>query len=261
MSIGHIKGMIRAAILLTLAVPGWAQRGPGWGMRGINQDSTCWALIDSLPKQAVDVTEAAGVSYLREQEQLAHDVYVKLYAKWGSRPFENIFQSEQRHFDALKLLLDRYGLVDPAANNALGDFSDAGLQTLYKDLVAQGELSLLAALRVGATIEDLNLHTLETALATTDNDDFKAIYQNLHKGSRNHMRAFADQLDALGETYAAQYIGATTLADILAGPYEAGMGYGPGAKGPGMVGPCNGTCRWGNRTPPNTDAGSYRRPR
>jgi hypothetical protein len=171
-------------------------------------------------------------------------VYTALHSKWPVPIFANISQSEQRHFDALKVLLDRYGLPDPAADNAPGVFQDSGLQTLYSDLVAQGQSSLQAALRVGATIEDLNLRALEKALAATDNNDLRIVYQNLQNGSENHMRAFADRLAATGESYAAQYISATTLSEIVSRPNNAGMGYGRG-NGPRGNGRGNGICPWG----------------
>jgi len=258
MANGSIKGILLAGGILILSVQGWAQRGTGMGMgmRGSDNTGSCQTLIASLPKQELSTTEAAGLTYLREEEKLARDVYTRLYAKWGSRIFGNIAQSEQRHFDALKVLLDRYGLVDPAADNAVGVFTDPGLRTLYGNLVAQGQVSPAAALRVGATIEDLDIHDLDQALAATDNDDFRIVYQNLQNGSHNHMRAFAGQLQVLGETYVAQYIGAAALAEILASPREAGMGNGGGGNGPRGNGRGNGTCPLGNTPAPNSGAGS-----
>jgi hypothetical protein len=120
-----------------------------------------------------------------------------LYARWGARIFANITGSEQRHFDELKLLLDRYGLADPAANSAAGIFQNADLQALYSDLIAQGETSLAAALRVGAQIEDLDIHDLDKALAATDNDDLRIVYRNLRWGSENHIRAYVGRLKSM----------------------------------------------------------------
>jgi hypothetical protein len=88
----------------------------------------------------------------------------------------------------------------------------------------------------------IDLRDLGKALAATDNSDFTAIYQNLERGSRNHMRAFVGQLEAVGESYAAQFIGAPALAEILASPNEAGMGYGRGGNGRMGGGCCNGAC-------------------
>jgi hypothetical protein len=248
MSIERINRIVLVGALLTLALPAWAQRGAGRNMQGGIGQGPCQTLIASVPKQALDATEAAELNYMREEEKLARDVYIKLYSKWATRIFGNISQSEQRHCDALKLLLDRYGLEDPAANKAVGVFQNSGLQTLYTDLVAQGEASLSAALRVGATIEDLDIRDLEKALAATDNNDLKIVYQNLQRGSRNHMQTFISQLEAQGESYAAQYISAATLAEILSSPFDAGMGYGGRRNGLRGMGRGNGICPWG-RTP------------
>jgi hypothetical protein len=180
--------LIILAVVLALAAPSLAQWGAGRGQR-FNSQGMCLAQIDSIPKQALDPTETAGLAYMREEEKLAHDVYARLYAKWGLRILGNISQSEDRHLNAIKLLLDRYELPDPAANSPAGVFQNEGLQTLYGDLVRQGESSLKSAVRVGATIEDLDIRDLEKAAAATDNSDLKLVYQNLRQASENHMRS------------------------------------------------------------------------
>ena len=88
--------------------------------------------------------EIDGLLYMREEEKLAHDVYQVLCEKWGLTIFDNITTSEQRHTDAIKTLLDSYGLPDPA------------LQALYDQLVEQGSQSLEDALLVGASIEEID---------------------------------------------------------------------------------------------------------
>jgi hypothetical protein len=233
-------------LLLISAVPVWAQRGQARGMNGpCNNGTCCLALINSTPKQALDSTEAAGLTYMREEEKLAHDAYVTLQSKWGVRVFGNISQSEDRHFSAIKLLLDRYELLDPAANHAIGVFQNEGLRELYADLVKQGESSLKAAVRVGMTIEDLNIRDLERAAASTDNSDLKLVYQNLKQASENHMRAFVRQLAAAGESYTPQYITPAAFSDIVAGSQQTGMGFGAGGNGQrGRGRGNNGVCPW-----------------
>ena len=223
--------MILASTMLALALPGLAQRGPGRNMRLEMGSGTNHAVISSLPKQNLDATEVEGLNYLCEEEKLARDIYVRFHSQWGTRIFENISQSEHRHFEALQVLLERYGLPDPAANMKAGNFQNPELQKLYGDLVLQGATSLSAALRVGATIEDLDLHNLEKALALTDNEDLKIVYQNLQQGSQNHMRAFVSNLESMGESYEAQYISAAALTEILAKSSNSGNRFGRGRNG------------------------------
>jgi hypothetical protein len=230
-------------VFLALAMPSWAQRGPGRGMQRANNRGVCLALINSTPKQALDATEAAGLAYMREEEKLAHDVYAKLHAKWGLRIFGNISQSEERHAGMIKLLLDRYELPDPAANNPTGVFQNEALQILYNDLIRQGESSLNAPLKVAATVEDLDIRDLEKAAAATDNEDLKLVYGNLQRASENHIQTFVGQLEAVGESYTAQYVSPATLLGILASPKQLGMGYGLRGNGQrGMGRGNNGIC-------------------
>ena|GEM_PF-1446766 len=129
--------------------------------------------------------EVDGLLWMREEEKLAHDVYVTLYEKWNLPIFQNISQSELTHTDAVKSLLDRYSLADPAVGNAVGVFVNPTLQGLYDQLVTQGGQSLADALVVGATIEDLDIVDLQTRLAQTEKADIQLVYRNLMKGSRN----------------------------------------------------------------------------
>jgi hypothetical protein len=244
------KGIFSLALVLASAAPTSAQRGQNRGQgRGINgpeAGSLCQAVINSIPRQPLDSTEAAGIVYLREEEKLAHDVYATFHAEWGMRIFDNISQSEERHFDVLKLLLDRYGLQDPAANNPIGIFQNAGLQELYDSLITEGKGSLQHALRVGATIEELDIRDLEKAAAATDNNDLKVVYQNLRLAAENHLRTFISQLKAAGENYVPQHITQARFSEITASPQGPGSGNGARGRGRGFGSGNNGSCPWMN---------------
>lgn len=235
-----LNSVLLFIVLLTLAAPAWTQQAPGQ-----RPNNACLAIINSTPKQELDANEAAGLAYIREEEKLASDVYARLYAKWGLRIFNNICQSQERHFGVSKLLWDRYGLPDPAENNPIGVFRDESLQLLYEDLIMVGENSLNAALRVGATLEDLKIRDLEKAATTTDNVDLKFLYLNLLRASENHIRVFVRRLVAAGESYIVQYMSPAVLSEILASPIQPGMGY--GAYGNGQRGRGRGRdniCPW-----------------
>lgn len=250
MSIKHAIAITMAGLLLIAALPAQAQRRGGRNARRGMGGGICLNLVNSVPKGELDSTEAAELTYLREEEKLARDVYLALYSKWDAPIFRNISGSENRHFNALKLLLDRYGLADPAENAATGYFEDPALQALYADLTAQGETSLSAALRVGATIEDLDFRDLEKAISETDNEDLKTVYRNLQGGTQNHMEAFIRQLEAGGETYAAQYMDPAML-DAMLSSYNGGRGFGRWRNGSQQMGRGTGNCPWRNNSPSN----------
>ena len=163
--------------------------------------------------------EAAELAFMREEEKLARDVYLRLHDAWGIAPFASIAASEQHHMDAVLRLLTRYRVADPAAGNAVGEFSDAGLQALFDALVVRGTASAAAALRVGALVEEVDLDDLAGALARTDKRDVDQVYESLACGSRNHLRAFAGALAVLtGQPYAAQHLPQAAVDAILASP-------------------------------------------
>lgn len=151
--------------------------------------------------------EVEGLSYMREEEKLARDVYLMLYEQWGIRIFQNIAGAEETHMSAVADLLERYGLPDPAADTVVGVFANPELQALYDQLMEDGSQSLADALRVGALVEEVDIIDLETYIAQTDNEDVLLVYQNLLKGSYNHLRAFTSTLEKqTGEIYQLQLL-------------------------------------------------------
>ncbi len=193
------------------------------------------ASVLDLPAGELSAEEAASLLFMREEEKLARDVYNALNEIWGQATFSNIAASEQAHMDEIKLLLDRYGLADPALEPA--SFTDPGLAALYDQLVAQGSLSLSEALKVGAAIEEIDILDLQERLAQTDNADIQQVYNNLMRGSYNHLNAFASALlTQTGETYQPQYLSAEAYAAIVTGQSGNGNQGGQGQGGQGQGG-------------------------
>jgi len=179
-------------------------------------------LIDTLPVEQLSDVEIDALIFMREEEKLARDVYLYLYDIWSTKIFSNIANSEQTHTDAVLRLIQKYGLVDPAQDKAQGEFSDPTLQGLYDMLIALGTPSLIDALVVGATIEDLDIYDLLRWMSVIDNQDINAVFENLRKGSRNHLRAFTGRLDDLNIVYTPVYISQEDYDTIVDSPMETG---------------------------------------
>ena len=188
----------------------------------INNQTDITSQINNFPKEALNADEIKSLTIMREEEKLAHDVYIALYNKWNVPVFTNIASSEQTHTTAVLTLLNKYGLTDPAASNTVGVFNDTTLQNLYNQLVSQGSVSTLDGFKVGATIEDLDIFDLNNWLTKVDNQDIQFVYQNLNKGSRNHMRSFYGQVLNAGGTYTAQFITQAELDAIINSKNETG---------------------------------------
>ena len=120
------------------------------------------------------------------------------------------------------LLLQKYDLQDPFIDE-YGVFADSSIQTLYTSLVNTGSESLAKGIFIGCTIEDLDIYDLEELMAVADNEDIRTVYQNLMKGSRNHLRSFSSLYNMKGETYTAEYIAPEELDQILSTESEKGF--------------------------------------
>lgn len=192
---------------------------PGWGAGDEGSDPTSPSV--DLAASTLTSDEVDALQQMREEEKLAHDVYVALGGAWGSRIFENIARAETAHGSAVATLLDRYGIADPTADQLPGAFTDPGLQALYDDLVARGRSSLADALTVGALIEDLDIHDLREL--ATDTPDIARVFEALEQGSENHLRAFVRNLERAGASYAPTYLSADELESIIGSADEPGQ--------------------------------------
>lgn len=131
------------------------------------------------------------LQYLVEEEKLARDVYAYLAANVTSQKFSNITKSEQTHMDNISALLRKYNYFNPTTTRAPGVFRDAELQKLYNDLIAQGSVSVAAAMQVGIAIEELDIADLKKMMVSPAPADVKLAYDLLLKGSYNHLAAFS----------------------------------------------------------------------
>ena len=166
--------------------------------------------------------EKGDLIHMAQEEKLARDVYLTLYHKWKLVIFKNIAQSESRHMDAILRLIEKYGLRNPIVNDSVGAFEDPHFRKLYEELVANGSKSEVDALKVGAMIEELDIHDLQKCINRTGEEDIRLVYENLMRGSRNHLRAFVSALNSLGATYTPKYISEKEFQSII----SSGMGRG-----------------------------------
>jgi hypothetical protein len=132
----------------------------------------------------------ASLIFMVEEEKLARDVYATLYTKTGLNQFKNINKAEQTHMDLMRGLLKTYGIKDPTIGKAVGKFNNASLAALYKKLIADGSVSLVAALNAGIAVEKKDIADIDKILKTKQPDDVKYVLDRLLAGSYNHLAAF-----------------------------------------------------------------------
>ena len=176
---GLVATIIAMGMVVGLATPVSAGQGPGGGGQA-----------------ALSPAETATMVFMREEEKAARDVYLHLYAVWGNPVFASIAASEQQHMDAILRLLNKYGVPDPA-KAAVGEFTNPELQAMYTNLIADGEVSELAALQVGILIEQTDIADLQTAIAETSKRDLRQVYTNLLNASLRHLATFEEHLASL----------------------------------------------------------------
>ena len=190
----------------------------------INEQTT--VSLEDQESTSTELTqdEIEVVLFMREEEKLARDVYLTLYEKWDLILFNNIARSEQWHMDAVKTLIDRYGLKDPMLGE-VGEFTNQNLQSLYDDLVIKGSQSISDALLVGGAIEEIDILDLQEGLKEISNPDVTRVFESLLRGSYSHLRAFVNTFNRqTAETYEPQYMTQNAFDEIIAQSNANGNG-------------------------------------
>lgn len=168
------------------------------------------------------VSDSSSLIFMREEEKLARDVYRFFFEKYGLSVFGNISNSEQRHMDAIKVLLDRYQVTDPVTDHSPGVFKDTLLASLYKSLTQKGSESAVEAVKVGLLIEEIDIRDLEERFSATVSEDVLWVVGNLTRGSRNHLRGFNGYLVSQSVVYTPAILTQDVYNAIVTSPVERG---------------------------------------
>jgi hypothetical protein len=169
-------------------------------------------------------TELDILLTMKEEEKLARDVYMELNLKWNSPVFSNISAAENTHMNAIIFLLQNYG-ADYTSVLEAGKFTNPAFETLYEDLIAMGSVSIGEAMKVGALIEEMDITDLSQSQENITNESISIVFENLKRGSRNHLRAFNRQLNFLDLSYSPIYLSVDEYNQIINSPTEAGRKY------------------------------------
>ena len=164
----------------------------GIGLTGLAQATPTPGPTSAPSARATaDASLTKALTFSREEERMARDLYAALAAKYdGAVPMSRITLSEQRHHDSIGALLTQYGIPDPSAGRAVGNYADPTIQSLYDGWLTQGSQSLAEAYKVGIALEKRDIADLEAELKTVKQADVKVVLEHLLAGSQNHLRAF-----------------------------------------------------------------------
>lgn len=201
-------------------------------------EKTHQVTISAQSNSGLSPAEIDSITFMREEEKLARDVYLYLSDRWNMNIFANISDSEDTHMEALLTLINSFKLEDPVQENGLGVFSNQDLQALYDELTAQGSLNLADALLIGGAIEEIDILDLQDSLAQSSNNAVIEVYENLLKGSTNHLQAFVGTYERqTGETYQPQFLSPEEYQSLISlsagsnGGQGRGMNSSSGGKG------------------------------
>jgi len=204
-------------------------------------EETHQATIAALSDTELSTSELEGIAFMREEEKLARDVYIQLADLWNMNIFSNISRSEDTHMEAVKTLIDLFGFEDPVQDNEVGVFTDPILQDLHDELMVSGSISLADALLVGGAIEEIDILDLQKYLNETSNSAVIEVYENLLRGSINHLNSFVRNYERqTGETYQPQFLSQEEYQELISlgsGSNSAGIsGANSSPKGMGRAG-------------------------
>lgn len=201
-----IGGVVLAAIVIaavaffgtggTFPGRGTGPGGPGYGYgTGPGSGTGAYAVVPAGDTGTpLSVNETNDILSMREEEQMAYDLYTRWGANYSLPVFANIARSETTHISRVQALIDRYGLGSYRIGNASAGYTDVRIQKLYDTLGPVGDASLQNALESGLVVEDQDIEDLDRVIADTTRTDLLYVWQELRAGSLNHRQAFLRSL-------------------------------------------------------------------
>ena len=216
------KTIVKSALALgsVMVVVGCGSTGGGSGSGSSTNElpSEVQAAIDA-PTSTLSQELTNTLAYMGNEERLAYDVYNRLYTVWGTKQFTNIAtKSEYKHISAVKDLVQKYKISDnvdftnvdlpalgymntPIESMQAGVYDIAVIQRLYDDLTSAGVVSEVEALKVGCTVEVVDVTDLDRDIAIAQSEnatDIVTVFNFLRDGSYNHYWAFDNGLKNKG---------------------------------------------------------------
>jgi hypothetical protein len=157
----------------------------------ISQEDSAVTEEEVTTDSTVDTsTLAEMLTFIVQEEKLAHDLYVQLASTSGAQQFANIVNSESTHISLVQGLLVSYNIVDPTVGLAEGEFVNQDLQALYDSLLASGSVDRAGAIAAGIAVEEKDIADIEVMLASELPSDVASVLERLLSGSQNHLAAF-----------------------------------------------------------------------
>ncbi len=157
----------------------------------ISQEDSAITEEEVTTDSTVDTsTLAEMLTFIVQEEKLAHDLYVQLASTSGAQQFQNVLNSESTHISLVQGLLTTYNIVDPTVGLAEGEFVNQDLQALYDSLLASGSIDRAGAIAAGIAVEEKDIADIEVMLASELPSDVVSVLERLLSGSQNHLAAF-----------------------------------------------------------------------
>ena len=157
----------------------------------ISQEDSAVTEEEVTTDSTVDTsTLAEMLTFIVQEEKLAHDLYVQLASTSGAVQFQNVLNSESTHISLVQGLLTTYNIVDPTVGLAEGEFVNQDLQALYDSLLASGSIDRAGAIAAGIAVEEKDIADIEVMLASELPSDVVSVLERLLSGSQNHLAAF-----------------------------------------------------------------------
>jgi hypothetical protein len=179
--------------------------------------------IESSPLSTLTQDLKDAISYMGNEERLAHDVYTNLYNYHSENSAVNINQlkniadrSETQHVQTIQAIVRKYNLSEdnltnvtnpvassstPFENLPIGVYDIPAIQSLYDALYAKGIQSQKDALEVGCMVEVTDINDLNDRIVIAQSSnatDIVDAFTSLRDASYNHYWAFDKGLENIG---------------------------------------------------------------
>lgn len=159
--------------------------------------------------------EQETIKYLVGSEQLSRDLYQKLFELWELEIFNESYNIEITHYNAVRKFSEIEKLIDADKEDVAGEFSSPYFNRVYKDFSKTANKSFYDAIYVAATMEEMAIFDIMEFEATTSNETLAKMLVNLKYGAMANLRKLNKEILAFGVPYEGKYLEPALLKRIL----------------------------------------------
>ena len=138
--------------------------------------------------KTLSAAEQSDLIFMAEKAKLMKNIYQVMFDTYQDEMFACISACKEKHLALLTVRIDRYDIENPLAYLGEDEYSDASLQQIYDEFIAERPTNLVESMMYLKAVEEQNIADIENSVAQVKgNSDIVTVYNLCLVESQAHL--------------------------------------------------------------------------